>query len=62
MIPSVTGQAVLLLFALSSTSWSQEDVIRLRNGRILVGSIEIDHKVPDGFTVTQWDTGGVLLI
>jgi hypothetical protein len=62
MIPSVTGQAVLLLFALSSTSWSQEDVIRLRNGRILVGSIEIDHKVPDGFTVTQWDTGGVLWI
>jgi tetratricopeptide (TPR) repeat protein len=38
------------------------DVVRLKNGRFLSGTIQIDESDKEGFKVQRWDTGGTLYV
>lgn len=50
--------AILLL---SSSAFAQ-DVVKLRNGKHLSGTAQIDESDPNGFKLVRWDTGGALYI
>jgi len=53
--------ALLFVTALSTVAAAQ-DVVRLRNGRFLSGTIQIDEADKDGFKVQRWDTGGTIFV
>jgi tetratricopeptide (TPR) repeat protein len=41
---------------------SEQDTVRLRNGHVLTGVVQIDESNRDGFTVERWDTGGSVFV
>ena len=38
------------------------DVVRLRSGKVLSGSIHLDESTKDGFALRSWDTGGTVFV
>jgi hypothetical protein len=47
---------------LASVGDSDLDVVRLRSGKILSGSIQRDESTKDGFALRSWETGGTVFI
>ncbi len=54
--------ALFLCLQGSSPPAGAQEVIKLRSGRCVVGSFQLDPADPDGFTAYPWDTQGVLHI
>jgi len=50
-----------LVAAMAATAAAQ-DVVRLRNGRVLNGTIVLDGDLKVGFTLKRWDTDGAVFI
>jgi tetratricopeptide (TPR) repeat protein len=40
----------------------EQDTVRLKSGRVLVGVVQVDESNRDGFSVQRWDTGGMVFI
>ena len=40
----------------------EADMVRLRSGKVLSGSIHLDESTKDGFALRSWDTGGMVFI
>src|SRR6185503_13661125 len=40
----------------------EDDVVRLRSGKVLSGSIQLDESTKDGFALRSWDTGGTIFV
>ena len=53
--------ALSLVLALSAAAAAQ-DVVRLKNGRFLAGTVTLDEADREGFKVQRWDTGSTLFI
>ncbi len=53
--------ALGLVFALAAPASAQE-VVRLRNGRTLCGTLVFEGDAKSGFTLKRWDTGGSVFI
>src|SRR5262245_13734532 len=43
-------------------SAGEQDTVRLKSGRVLVGIVQVDESNRDGFSVQRWDTGGVVFV
>lgn len=54
--------ACLLCLQGSSAPVSDQETVKLRNGRYVTGTFHVDPAHPDGFTAHPWDTDGVLHI
>lgn len=50
-----------LVVVLAGTAAAQ-DVVRLRNGATLTGSVSLDGDGKSGFTLKRWDTGGSIFV
>ncbi|HLF92805.1 MAG TPA: hypothetical protein VJB14_05045 [Planctomycetota bacterium] len=53
--------ALSLVFALSAVAAAQ-DVVRLKNGRMVAGSLAIEESDKEGFKLQRWDTGATLYV
>jgi len=54
-------QAVMLAGTLLCLG-PEADVVRLRSGKVLSGSIHLDESTKDGFALRSWDTGGTVFV
>src|SRR6059036_3860536 len=54
--------ASLALVAAMAASAAAQDVVRLKNGRTLSGTIVLDGDLKVGFTLKRWDTDGAVFI
>src|SRR6185436_509996 len=54
-------QAVMLVGMLLCLE-PEADVVRLRSGKVLSGSIHLDESTKDGFALRSWDTGGTVFV
>lgn len=52
----------LLTVWLSLCAEPDADVVRLRSGKVLSGSIHLDESTKEGFALRSWDTGGTVFI
>lgn len=50
-----------LVLALSAAAAAQ-DIVRLRSGRIVAGSVAIDETDKEGFKIQRWDTGSQIYV
>ncbi|HXG63056.1 MAG TPA: hypothetical protein VNO22_16915 [Planctomycetota bacterium] len=55
------GTALLALLAAAAPA-SAQDVVRLRSGKVLSGTVQIDEADKDGFRLVRWDTGGTIYV
>lgn len=53
--------ALFLLPALTAAAAAQE-VVRLKNGRFVAGTVAVDESDKEGFKVQRWDTGSTLYV
>jgi tetratricopeptide (TPR) repeat protein len=53
--------AIVLVLVLAATAAAQ-DVVRLRNGRFVAGTLSIDEADKEGFKVQRWDTGSTVIV
>ncbi len=53
--------ALSLVFALSAAAAAQ-DVVRLKNGRMVAGTLAIEESDKEGFKLQRWDTGATLYV
>jgi len=53
--------ATALVLVLAATAAAQ-DVVRLRNGRFVAGTLTIDEADKEGFKVQRWDTGSTVIV
>jgi len=61
---SASKRAILVLAfvaAFAGTTAAQE-VVRLKNGRVLSGTLSFEGDIAAGFTLKRWDTGGSVFI
>ncbi len=58
------GRVILaaLVVSFAASTADAQDVVRLRSGKHLCGSILIDEGGKDGFLITLWDTGGTVFV
>lgn len=56
------GILAVLLLASPALAGSDQDTVRLKNGRILTGTVLLDETNKEGFSVQRWDTGGVVFV
>jgi hypothetical protein len=52
----------LALVAVMAATAAAQDVVRLKNGRVLNGTIVLDGDLKVGFTLKRWDTDGAVFI
>lgn len=52
---------VLALPAAAGTG-SEQDTVRLKNGRVLAGVVVMEDSNREGFSVQRWDTGGTVFV
>ena len=50
------------LLALPASAGSEQDVVKLKSGRVLSGLVVLDDTNKDGFSVQRWDTGGTVFV
>lgn len=53
---------VLSLFLFVCSTVVAQDVVKLRNGKHVTGTVDIDPTDQNGFTVIRWDTGGKVYV
>src|SRR5947207_7498440 len=53
--------ALSMIFVLSAAAAAQ-DVVRLRSGRFVAGTVTVDEGDKEGFKVQRWDTGAVVVV
>src|SRR6185295_10459703 len=58
----IRWMAALCFLSLPAGAGAEPDTVRLKNGRILAGIVQIDDSHPEGFTVQRWDTGGSVFV
>jgi tetratricopeptide (TPR) repeat protein len=57
--------AALLLvpaLAIPASAGSEQDIVKLKSGRVLTGLVVLDDSNREGFTVQRWDTGGTIFV
>lgn len=54
--------AAVIAFLAGAAAASAQDVVRLRSGKVLSGTVRMDETDKEGFRMVLWDTGGTLYV